>query len=95
MLLMGCGTPLNGPDSGKPTRVRAIYLYPSDARYPSELWNVGIQGDVELQVGLGADGLPTQVTLVSSSRSTELDQIAVGIGRDLKFKVNSPTPPAR
>lgn len=94
MFLMGCGTSTpHKPDSSKPAKISAIFIYPTDARYPSALWNAGVQGDVELRVELEAEGIPPKVMLMSSSRSPELDQIAVGIGRELKYKVNSPTFP--
>lgn len=91
MFLGGCGTATSpAKDPNKPLRINAIYIFPTDARYPKDLWSAGVQGDVELRVKLGADGVPIDVALESSSRSRELDQLAMSMGRNLKYKLKDP-----
>lgn len=67
-------------------RVKARSLRPGEAAYPAALAERGVQGTAEVLAKLGADGAPSVVTIVSSSRSVELDELALADVRRLRFR---------
>ena len=50
-------------------RVPTVTVWPSEELYPKALYSLGIQGVVELLATLGSDGMPSEVSVVVSSRS--------------------------
>jgi protein TonB len=67
-----------------PTEVAALQTPPPD--YPAELACTGVGGKSVLNVLVGAQGTPTDVTLVTSSGNSQLDDSAVTRVREWKFK---------
>ncbi len=67
-----------------PTEVAAVQTPPPD--YPVELACGGIGGKSVLNVVVGAEGTPTNVTLVTSSGNSQLDDSAIARVREWKFK---------
>lgn len=60
---------------------------PADKEYPAELAAAGVQGEVLVIVPLTTDGRSDGAILGASSRSTELDRIALELTRAAKFQV--------
>ncbi|MBE2210786.1 MAG: energy transducer TonB [Xanthomonadaceae bacterium] len=54
-------------------------------RYPRNALRSGIEGTVQVQVEVGADGVPTSVSLASGSGSRELDRAAMDAVRRWRF----------
>lgn len=67
-----------------PTEVAALQTPPPD--YPAELACTGVGGKSVLNVLVGAQGTPTEVTLVTSSGNGQLDDAAITRVREWKFK---------
>ncbi|KRG44725.1 energy transducer TonB [Stenotrophomonas pictorum JCM 9942] len=67
-----------------PTEVAALQTPPPD--YPAELACTGVGGKSVLNVLVGAQGTPTDVTLVTSSGNSQLDDSAITRVREWKFK---------
>ncbi len=68
-----------------PLKVRTISFRPSDSEYPAELSSKGVQGKAEVLVVVGEGGVPKEMTIATSSRSTELDAAAIQVVSELKF----------
>ncbi|MGE8280968.1 MAG: energy transducer TonB [Stenotrophomonas sp.] len=66
-----------------PTEVAAVQTPPPD--YPAELACTGVGGTSVLKVVVGPQGSPTDVTLVSSSGNSQLDDSAAKRVREWKF----------
>ena len=67
-----------------PTEVAAVQTPPPD--YPAELGCTGVGGTSVLKVVVGIEGKPTDVTLISSSGNSLLDDSAAMRVREWKFK---------
>ena len=64
---------------------REITVYASDASYPSALAQRGVQGDVTLELALDDKGRKGRVAVRDSSRSADLDALALVMARRLDF----------
>lgn len=64
---------------------RDITVYASDASYPEALARRGVQGDVTLALTLDDKGRKAAVAVRDSSRSAELDALAVAMVKRLDF----------
>ena len=53
--------------------------------YPRNALRSGAAGNVQLRIEVGADGVPTDVEVVGSSRNRELDRAAVQAVRRWRF----------
>jgi len=62
---------------------REITVYASDASYPQTLARRGVQGDVTVELAPGARGRPGAALVRDSSRSAELDAVALAMARRL------------
>ncbi len=67
-----------------PTDVAAVQTPPPD--YPAELACTGVGGKSVLRVVVGPQGTPTDVSLVTSSGNSQLDDSAITRVREWKFK---------
>ena len=67
-----------------PTEVAAVQTPPPD--YPAELACSGVGGQSVLKVVVGPQGTPTEVSLITSSGNTQLDDSAARRVREWKFK---------
>ncbi len=54
--------------------------------YPRGALRNSVSGDVQLRIEVGADGVPTEVEVVGSSRNRELDRAAVQAVRRWRFQ---------
>lgn len=66
-----------------PTEVAAVQTPPPD--YPAELACTGVGGKSVLRVVVGPQGAPTEVSLVTSSGNSQLDDSAARRVREWKF----------
>ncbi len=66
-----------------PTEVAAVQTPPPD--YPAELACSGVGGKSVLRVVVGPQGTPTEVSLVTSSGNSQLDDSAARRVREWKF----------
>ncbi|MEN5207519.1 energy transducer TonB [Stenotrophomonas terrae] len=66
-----------------PTEVAAVQTPPPD--YPAELACTGVGGKSVLRVVVGPQGTPTDVSLVTSSGNSQLDDSAARRVREWKF----------
>lgn len=82
--LAGC-TGSEQPDAPAiaPTEVAAVQTPPPD--YPAELACGGIGGKSVLRVVVGPQGSPTNVSLITSSGNSQLDDSAIARVREWKF----------
>jgi len=64
---------------------REIVVYASDATYPRALAQRGVQGDVTIELTPGAPGRKAAATVRDSSRSADLDALALGMARRLEI----------
>ena len=64
---------------------REIVVYASDATYPRALAQRGVQGDVTIELTPGARGRKAAATVRDSSRSADLDALALGMARRLEI----------
>ncbi|TXH70523.1 MAG: TonB family protein [Lysobacteraceae bacterium] len=55
-------------------------------KYPSDALRRGESGKVVVRVDVGADGVPTEVSLVERSRSRSLDRAALQAARQWRFR---------
>ena len=82
--------PAPPPAPAPPTAIANVEVpVPVDSpapRYPREALRSGESGTVLLRVHVGADGRPTQVDLVESSRSRSLDRAATEAVRRWRFR---------
>ncbi|MEW7851109.1 TonB family protein [Massilia aurea] len=62
---------------------REIVVYASDASYPQALARRGVQGVVTIELTPGARGRKAVATVRDSSRSADLDALALGMARRL------------
>jgi len=62
---------------------RDIVVYASDASYPQALARRGVQGVVTIELTPGARGRKAVATVRESSRSADLDALALGMARRL------------
>lgn len=62
---------------------REITIYASDASYPAALARRGVQGDVTVELAPGAKGRPGAALVRDSSRSAELDALAIAMAKRL------------
>jgi len=60
---------------------REITIYASDANYPAALARRGVQGDVTVELAPGAKGRPGAALVRDSSRSAELDALAIAMAK--------------
>ncbi len=67
-----------------PTQVAAVQTPPP--AYPAELACAGVGGKSVLNVVVGAEGTPTNVTLITSSGNSQLNDPAIARVREWKFK---------
>lgn len=74
-------------DWKKLERIDGPSFRPGDKQYPAELANAGVQGEVLVVVTLTEDGQSDGAALGVSSRSMQLDQIAVDFVKAAKFQV--------
>jgi len=73
-----------------PVKTETVSFRPRDAVYPEELADNGVQGMAEVLVQLSAEGVPSDVSVFSTSRSTGLDQAAMKAVKKLRFKSGEP-----
>lgn len=66
-------------------RIRPLSITPSNPIYPESLYSQGVQGTVDILVHVGPDGAPSDVSVQQTSRSAELDAIALKLVKGLKF----------
>lgn len=66
-----------------PTEVTAVQTPPPD--YPAELACTDVGGKSVLKVVVGPQGTPTEVSLISSSGNSQLDDSAIHRVREWKF----------
>lgn len=64
---------------------RDLVIYAADASYPKTLAERGVQGDVTVELTLDPNGRARGATVRESSRSAELDKLAVEIARRLEI----------
>jgi len=62
---------------------REITIYASDASYPQALVRRGVQGVVTIELTPGTRGRQAAATVRDSSRSADLDALALGMARQL------------
>lgn len=62
---------------------REIVIYASDAAYPQALAQRGVQGEVSVELTPAARGRKAVATVRDSSRSADLDALALGMARRL------------
>jgi len=62
---------------------REITIYASDASYPQALVRRGVQGMVTIELTPGTRGREAAATVRASSRSADLDALALGMARQL------------
>ena len=62
---------------------REITIYASDASYPQALVRRGVQGVVTIELTPGRRGREAAATVRESSRSADLDALALGMARQL------------
>jgi TonB family protein len=62
---------------------REITIYASDASYPQALVRRGVQGMVTIELTPGTRGRKAAATVRTSSRSADLDALALGMARQL------------
>ena len=62
---------------------REITIYASDASYPQALVRRGVQGMVTIELTPGRRGRKAAATVRESSRSADLDALALGMARQL------------
>ena len=62
---------------------REITIYASDASYPQALVQRGVQGTVTIELTPGRRGREAAATVRESSRSADLDALALGMARQL------------
>ena len=67
------------------TGVPRLVSSPAPA-YPRNALRSGASGDVQLRIEVGADGVPTDVEVVGSSRNRDLDRAAVQAVRRWRFQ---------
>lgn len=83
MVAAQSGTP--APDAAAgitlPKQAGRVSLSPRDAVYPATLVASGVQGEVTILASVNGDGVVTDATVHETSRSSELDTIALGIVR--------------
>ena len=73
--LAGCNKPAEpATPVAAPTEVAAVQTPPPD--YPAELACTGVGGKSVLRVVVGPQGTPTEVSLVTSSGNSQLDDSA-------------------
>jgi protein TonB len=84
MLLSACGEGQPDAPAIAPTEVAAVQTPPPD--YPAELACTGVGGKSVLKVVIGPEGNPTDVSLVTSSGNSQLDDSAAARVREWKFK---------
>ncbi|PWF48420.1 energy transducer TonB [Massilia glaciei] len=70
-----------------PSLVEEVVLYPTHAMYPPELVKAGVQGTTTVAARLTPDGTTEHVSVKETSRSEKLDEIAVSIVKQLKYKL--------
>jgi TonB family protein len=80
----------SAPAAQPMARVRTVSLRPADAAYPEALHRQGVQGLVEVRATLGADGKPTDLAVLNSSRSQALDDAGLALVKRLQFAVKAP-----
>jgi TonB family protein len=71
-------------------RTRTVSLRPADPSYPEALHSKGVQGLVEVRATLGADGKPTDLVVLNSSRSQALDDAGLALVKRLQFAIKAP-----
>ena len=82
--LSACGPSEPAAPVIAPTEVAAVQTPPPD--YPVELACSGVGGQSVLKVVVGPQGTPTEVTLLTSSGNSQLDDAAIQRVREWKFK---------
>ncbi|WP_305804026.1 TonB family protein [Stenotrophomonas sp. YIM B06876] len=83
-LLSGCGqSGERAAPAIAPTEVAAVQTPPPD--YPIELACTGVGGTTVLNVVVGAEGVPVEVKLLTSSGNAKLDESAQSRVREWKF----------
>ena len=74
------------PTEPRPARAREIVVYPDDQEYPAELVKTGVQGTAFVLVAFNPDGTPVSTAVRTTSRSDQLDEIALSIVRKLSLQ---------
>jgi len=69
----------------KVVKIRAATVYPGDKFYPKALAEKGIQGDAAVIASVGADGKAVGPKIHTSSRSKELDNLAIDYVKNMTF----------
>lgn len=80
---MKIGTPSAGGTVGTRTGVRLPYIPPPP--YPPEARRQGLEGEVIVQVSVGADGYVTSATIQKKSRYAILDNAAIAYVKTLRY----------
>jgi TonB family protein len=74
-------------DLKKLEKIGGASFRPTDKQYPGELSAAGVQGEVLVIVPLTEDGMPDGTLLGATSRSEQLDKIALDLVKAAKFQV--------
>jgi len=74
-------------DLNKLERIDGPSFRPTDKQYPAELAAAGVQGEVLVVVPLTDDGKSDGASLGATSRSEQLDKIAVDFIKSARFQV--------
>lgn len=83
--LAGCGpSEPPAPPPPPPTEVAAVKTPPP--QYPLELACMGVGGTSTFKVNIGADGKPSEVTLLTGAGNPQLDELARTAVQGWQFK---------
>jgi TonB family protein len=72
-------------------RVEEVVIAPGAEYFPTELAARGVQGTALVRIPLNADGLPTDAVVVESSRSPDLDLLALARAKTLRIRSAPPS----
>jgi TonB family protein len=85
-------SPTSSPTAGRITTVDLMSLAPGERGYSPELAAQGIQGKVVLHLKLKPDGRVETATVQTSSRAEALDQLALQMVQNLRYRTRAPEP---
>ena len=75
------------PSSGSAIAQPAAQVYTTQPPYPSQAWELGVEGVVRLQVRIGPDGSPREVKIVRHSGRSDFDSASVStVQREWRFR---------
>ena len=71
---------------------REVVIYAADASYPAELARRGVQGEATIELTLQGSGRERVATVRESSRSSELDALAIAMAKRMDIVGAADTP---